>query len=461
VTSFAQTASAPLVRAISLAATLTVAVRIAAAPGTCGITVVPLHDAQRPPQLGPVSISADGRFLAFASYAPLLHGDTNGNSDIYVFDMSTRQLTIESALPDRSPGNADSVGPDISDDGRFVAFQSSGRLTSRSQSDGALTRQIALRDRQLGITSVLSANDAGDYGNDDSSGAVISGDGRVVAFESYATNLVADADANGAASDVYAVTIATRVVARISTTSTGRQPATGATLEPSISGDGELVAFTSSAWLGEEQERSVRPAPNALLLQPNRRLPNVFVRDLAHGTTRRISRTARGDPNGPSNLPAISADGRWVAFVSTATDFVDSDRNEASDVFLHDLRTSKTSLVSGSASGGTADGASSHPAISANGQHVAFESSASNLVCSRRCPPRDLDLNLLPDIFVVDRLRRVITQLSKDPEAGWMEPSRLPAIDGNGSVVAFSSRRPRDERDRRDDFDLFVHRRCE
>ena len=140
-----------LVRATALAATLTLGVRLAAAPERCGIQVIPLHDPNSSPQLAPIGISADGRFLAFASYAPLLHGDTNGRSDIYVFDMSTSQLTIESALPDGSPANADSLGPDISDDGRFLAFHSSGQLIPGSGNDP--TQQIVLRDRQLGTQS--------------------------------------------------------------------------------------------------------------------------------------------------------------------------------------------------------------------------------------------------------------------------------------------------------------------
>ena len=452
-------AKAYLIRAISLAATLTLGVCLAAAPERCGLQVVPQHDPNSTPHLAPIGISADGRFLTFASYAPLLRGDTNGRSDIYVFDMSTRQLTMESALADGSPSNGDSFGPDISDDGRFLVFHSSGRLIPRSGQDP--TQQIVLRDRQLDITTVLSTNEAGERGNDDSSGAAISGDGRVVAFESHATNLVPGADGNGAASDVYAVTIATRAIVRVSTTSTGRQHATGASFGPSISADGQLIAFTSSAWLDEEHHRSARRTVKARPLQPNGELRNVFVRDLARGTTRRISRTNRGDPNGPSYLPAISQDGRWIAFVSNATDLVTGDENELSDVFLHNLHTSKTSLVSRSASGEPANGASSRPAISANGQYVAFESDASNLVCSRRCSARDLDINLLFDVFVFDRSSGVITRLSKDPESGWMEPSRSPAIDGSGNVIAFSSRRPTDDRDRRDDFDLFVHRRCE
>ena len=174
-------AKAYLIRAISLAATLTLGVCLAAAPERCGLQVVPQHDPNSTPHLAPIGISADGRFLTFASYAPLLRGDTNGRSDIYVFDMSTRQLTMESALADGSPSNGDSFGPDISDDGRFLVFHSSGRLTPRSGQDP--TQQIVLRDRQLDVTTVFSTNEAGESGNDDSSGAAISGDGRVVAFE--------------------------------------------------------------------------------------------------------------------------------------------------------------------------------------------------------------------------------------------------------------------------------------
>ena len=93
-------AKAYLIRAISLAATLTLEY-VAAAPERCGLQVVPQHDPNSTPHLAPIGISADGRFLTFASYAPLLRGDTNGRSDIYVFDMSTRQLTMESSTRGR------------------------------------------------------------------------------------------------------------------------------------------------------------------------------------------------------------------------------------------------------------------------------------------------------------------------------------------------------------------------
>ena len=224
---------------------------------------------------------------------------------------------MESALPDGSPANADSFGPDISDDGRFLAFHSSGQLIPGSGDDP--TQQIVLRDRQLDTTIVLSMNEAGERGNDNSSGAVISGDGRVVAFQSYATNLVPGADGNGAASDVYAVTVATRAIVRVSTTSTGRQHANGASFGPSISGDGQLIAFTSSAWLDEEQQRPARRTRKALPLPPNGELRNVFVRDLARGTTQRISRTSRGDAK-RSELPPGDKRGRSLGCVRLQRD---------------------------------------------------------------------------------------------------------------------------------------------
>ena len=452
-----------LIRVISAAVSLSSVAYMSASPTTCGMQVIPQRDSSNSPQPASVTISGNGRFLAFSSYAPLLPADTNERSDVYVFDMTTKKLTIESILPDGSSANTDSFRPDISDDGRLVVFQSSGRLVSTNGEE--FTEQVILRDRHLGTTTVLSANRAGERGNNRSAHAVISSDGRVVAFESAATNLVPGADANGPAPDVYAVIVATRDVVRVSVTSTSRQLAEGSSFGPSISADGDLIAFTASARLDEDraQPRATRRnsrAEKALPLQLNAELRNVFVRDLARGTTRRISRTDRGDPNGSSYLPAISDDGRWIAFVSNATDLVANDKNGASDVFLYDLRTSTTSLVSRSVSGGTANGASTRPVISADGELVAFESDASDLVCSSRCATRDQDVNLLSDVFVSDRARGVATRLSADAEGGWMQPSRSPAIAGNGEVIVFSSRRPTDDRDRGDDFDLFVAVGC-
>ena len=411
---------------------------------TCRVQAVSQREPNTSSQPSSARFSADGRFLAFSSYARLATRDTNDRSDIYVLDLATRTLTIETVLPDGTQNNADSFHPDISDDGRFVVFESRGRLTSATEQQ--TVQQVLLRDRQLGVARVLSINRIGELGNRQSAHAVISADGRVAAFESGATNLLPGLDANQAASDVYVFLLATQEILRASVDDAGRQSADGSSYSPSISANGQLLAFTSSASLDREDTG-----------QPQRL--SVFVRGLTLGTTRRITRTDGGKANGPSYLPAISDDGRSIAFVSEATDFVRGDKNRAADVFVHDLETSTTTLISRSAGRESANGASTHPAISVDGQLIAFESDASDLVCAKRCAPRDEDINLVADVFVFDRATRVMTRISADADSGWAEPSRSPAIAGSGAV-AFSSRRPTDTGDRADDFDLFIRESC-
>jgi Tol biopolymer transport system component len=152
----------------------------------------------------------------------------------------------------------------------------------------------------------------------------------------------------------------------------------------------------------------------------------------------------------------MSAGGRYVAFVSAATNLVAADRNGSPDVFIADLHAGMTELVSRSATSGTGNGPSGAPAVSSDGRFVAFQSEASDLVCGQRCAADDEDINLLPDVFVLDRQTRAIVRVSRDVTGGWMEPSGGPALDAAGTVVAFSSRRPIDPSDRSNDFDLFV-----
>ena len=444
-----------LIRAILVgAAGLMLDVPVKTTSETCRLRAVSQRESNTSSQPASVSFSADGRFLAFSSYARLAPRDTNDRSDIYVFDLATRTVTIETVLPDETQNNADSFHPDISDDGRFIVFESSGHLTSATEQQ--TVQQVLLRDRQLGVTRVLSINRSGELGNRQSAHAVISADGRVAAFESGATNLLPGLDANQAASDVYVVLLATQEIFRASVDRAGRQSADDSSFSPSISADGQLLAFTSSASLDREDTASLPLGP---IRQPQRL--SVFVRDLASGTTRRITRRDGGTVNGSSYWPAMSNNGRSVAFVSEATDFVRGDRNHAADVFVHDLETSTTTLISRSAGRGSANGASTHPAISGDGQLVGFESEASDLVCAKRCAPRDVDINLVADVFVFDRARGVMTRISADAESGWMERSRSPVIAGSGAVVAFSSSRPTDTGDRADDFDLFIREGCE
>ena len=256
-------------------------------------------------------------------------------------------------------------------------------------------------------------------------------------------------DANSRNSDIYAYQVSTAAMRRVSVDAAGNQPAGGYNITPSISGDGRWVAFASTAALdGLPVRASVRD---------RRELRQVFVRDLAGAAITRVSVGSRAEPaDGDSWGPAINRDGRYVAFVSEATNFGGGERNRAADIFMRDVTAGTTALVSRAFDGEDASGAGGSPAISADGRYVAFQSDASNLVCGKRCRPGTEDINLLWDVFVFDRHDATISRLSGDEAGEWMEASRGPALDDSGQVLAFSSRHRAGDADRKDDYDLFV-----
>jgi len=185
----------------------------------------------------------------------------------------------------------------------------------------------------------------------------------------------------------------------------------------------------------------------------------VFVHGLTDGVTKRISTSRdRQGPNGDSYYPAISGDGHRVAFVSTATNLDDDVRaTRQENIYLFDDRTSGLRLITRSASGGMANGASRHPAVSADGRYVLFSSEASNLHCTDRCGPA-IDLNLVADVYRVDLATGDADRISGGRLAReqWWNASSGVAADGTGQVVAFSSREPIDDADLDHDDDLFV-----
>jgi Tol biopolymer transport system component len=200
-----------------------------------------------------------------------------------------------------------------------------------------------------------------------------------ISVTSKATNLVA-ADSN-LLSDIFVVDTAKDSVERASVSSSGKQ-ANGASRASSITADGRYVAFVSAA--------------NNLVPGDRNGRDDVFVRDLQRGLTRRVSVDLHGrNTNGASSAPAIAGAGRYVAFVSKATDIVRGDTNRRADVFVRDLRTGRTTLISMSPHHRPARGTSNEPAISPDGRLVAFSSTAANLVKH--------DSNHRQDVFVRDR----------------------------------------------------------
>jgi Tol biopolymer transport system component len=416
----------------------------AAVPEPDTLLTVPQADSWRfPTSPAPASVSADGRYIALSSYARLVPADTDARADIYVLDRASGAVTLESLIADGRPLSGDNSFPRLSGDGRSLVFD-----TVVVTADGRLDTDIVFRDRVHDTaTSVSRDRSSAPAASRD---PAISDDGRVVVFASASTTLVAGTDENGAGEDVYTFDPTTRTITRISVDDHGVQPRAGASFSPSISGDGRYVAFTSTASFDGRVAPPVAGANASLRAQ-------VYVRDTRLGTTTLVSAGAAGAPaNGPSDHPSISRDGRYVAFVSQATMLVRHDRNRSADVFVRDLLDQSTTLISRSAGGGTGNGASASPAISADGRFVAFQSTASDLVCARHCAAAADDINLLPDVFLFDRVTNQMTWISATAAGGWAEESGAPQVDASGTVVTFSSRHPIDASDVGNDFDLFV-----
>jgi Tol biopolymer transport system component len=409
------------------------------------LITVPQQDAYRfATSPASASVSADGRYVALASFARLVPADTNGRADIYVLDRVRGIVTLESLMADGRALTGDSAYPRLSGDGRCLVFQTAISVGDAARPD----TDIVLRDR-VRDTATRVGRDTPDGTPMLSRYPSISEDCRFVAFTSAGTELVPGRDENGSQEDVYTFAVSSRALRRISVNSSGVQLSAGASFAPAISGNGRYVTFTSTADLDARfaHERSIPP----------NREPQVYVRDTELGTTTRVSTGPGLTPlDGGSYDPAISQDGRYVAFVSQATNLARGDRNRSADVFLRDLQNQTTTVVSRRVDGGTANGPSGNPTISAEGRFIAFQSEASDLVCTRRCPAALEDVNLLSDIFLYDRAADRMTWISALPPGGWAEESSGPGVDAAGTIVTFASRHPIDEQDVRHDFDLFV-----
>lgn len=251
----------------------------------------------------------------------------------------------------------------ISDDGNFVAFASLSNNLVPNDTSGI---DVFVRDRGAGTTARASLRSNGAQANDGCQDPRISADGRFVVFDSEATNLVAH-DLNGA-SDVFLHEMATGITTRVSLTSLSGE-ADGDSYLAAVSSDGRFVAFESSA--------------TNLVPGDTNGIPDIFVRDGVAGTTVRADVDSNGNQaNGPSFEPSISRDGRFVVFFSRATNLDPNDGDGNTDVYLHDLVNGSTTLVSVDSNGVKGDLESFRPAVSDDGRYVAFLSYADNLVAN-------------------------------------------------------------------------------
>lgn len=383
-----------------------------------------------------VAISGSGRFVAFGSAASnLVPGDTNDTRDIFVHDRKKGITTRVSVSSTGVQADKHCYSPAISANGRYVVFDSGATTLVDGDDNGK--SDVFLHDRKTGKTTRVSVDSAGNQADGHSIAATISANGRLIAFESEATDLVA-----GDGNKTYDVFLHDRkkgTTERVSVDSTGAEAARGG-IAGFLSANGRYLAFESNS--------------SDLVEGDGNGYHDVFVRDLRKRTTTRVSLGADGsEANLYCGAASLSGTGRYVAFVSTASNLTDGDDNEVSDVFLRDVKKGTTVRLSVSSDGARGDAGSWDPEISANGRYVAFRSTATNLV--------DGDTNETQDVFVRDWKKGVTTRESvgtSGEQGDGAAGERV--LSANGRFIAFTSRATNlVDGDDNDTYDVFVHDR--
>ena len=364
------------------------------------------------------SMNSDGSLVAFVSQSTNFVAGVSG-SQIYVHNRQTNQIEVVSRDSDASAineGGGASSDPSMSSDGRLVAFVSlsSNLVTSVSG------QQIYVRDRETGHTTVVSKGSAGTIGDGPSNAPAISADGRYVAFASASTNLVAGVSGT----QIYVHDRQTDQTTLISKDNTVIPvPGNGVSATPAISATGQFVAFASLS-------TNLGAAGGNQQIYLHDRLTG------ANGTTSLVSKDSVPTAgNGNSSAPSVSGDGRFVAFVSGATNIVTGFSGQ--QVYVHDRNTGANgtnSLISRDNSGTPNAGnqTSSAPSISSDGRYVAFTSLATNLETGVSGQ----------QIYLHDRNGPATSLVSRDNTGSVVEgngSSDTPSINSNGEFVAFAS----------------------
>jgi hypothetical protein len=364
---------------------------------------------------GNASISSDGRFIAFQSSASdLVTGDTNGASDIFVYDRVHNTTQRFSVGAGGTQSNGVSADPSIDQTGMFVAFDSTatnlvtGDMAGWQEvfvTSGANTVRVSMGRNAQGVNNaepdwpsfhpVITSTSSVNY---------------LVAYVSQAGNLVA----NDSRSDgkIFLYNSATHTITKISNGIGGQ--VNGASDFPSISANGGIIAFESVA---------------SNLVANDTNVKDIFFYN--GSTLKRIDR-AGIQPDGASSNASVSADGNFIAFQSTASNLVLDDTNGFSDIFVYDRPNNKIERVSLTSSGLQADNDSFAPSISSDGRFVTFSSRAQNLV-----PGSSSNAT---DVFVYDRTMHAMKLLSVNAgDIPGNSDSAAPKISADGNYVAFES----------------------
>lgn len=370
---------------------------------------------------GPRAVSHDGRYSVFSSNSTqLTFNDVNGMSDIFAYDRTTKQVQLISRSPYGPQSNGFSYGPTISPDGRYVVFLTYATNITPGEdvcAGGGTCVNIIVHDRYTKQnTMVNKATDNRRLVPSALGGATLSHDGRYVVFNTSSDLSPSD---NNFSSDVVVRDLQTGVTTPVSVNSSGNF-VSGSNEAASISYDGQRIAFTSRA---------------PLVPGDTNNSYDVYFRDMQANTIKRVSNATGGQQgNNSSNHPAISGNGKFIAFDSVATNLVLSDTNGKTDTFLHDIQAGSTKRISASSKGVQGNGESQMPDISHDGKYVVYTSSASNLVRA--------DDNSHYDVFRyykdVSLTRRINVRSGNGAPAvggGSYEPS----VSGDGKAVFYDS----------------------
>ena len=404
------------------------------------------------------SITPDGRYVVFSSWSNnLVPGDVNARRDVFVRDLETGINELVSVASDGTQANHESFAPAISADGNVVAFASRATNLAPGNTDPYdRYPDLFIHDRSTGTTRRVALTDAAPaaltVANTPTANVIppatpmgihgvpsLSEDGRYVAFATPAKNLVAG-DTNNVP-DVFVLDRQTDAITRASVAPDGAQ-ANGVSYGVGLTPDGRHLVFYTSA-------------SNLVADDANGPTGDIFVRDLETGTTTLVSRAGDGaQGTAAASGTSISADGTRVAFTSAATNLVPDDTNGQSDVFVRDLAAGTTRRASVATGGEQGDGYSNMPSISANGRYVAFHSSSVNLSYVDQYDPSGTT-----DVFVHDLATGETTRVStaSGPEDWRASTVGDSSISADGRFVVFSSNvRYLVPGDTNDEQDLFV-----
>jgi Tol biopolymer transport system component/ribosomal protein L24E len=396
-----------------------------------------------PVPTAPPAVSADGGLVAFESDSSnLVAGDTNGVTDIFVRDRPGGHTERVSVATDGTQANKGSFKPGISADGRFVVFESAASNLLPGGADTNGVKDIFLHDRQTKETKRISETNAASP----SQNASISANGKFIAFDSNGNfGPIQGSNANvtnvfrysnpAAGGDGSIIMVSTQPPGK---NNPSRQAPNGkSSFQPSVANDG-TVAFLSDATglTGFDGDDPAGAKPNYTDVYVAAPSGAVTKASMSNSTYQAADGSTHQSPaTGDSYRPSISADGTKVAFASDATNLpsAGADQNPDTDVFIRDIPGNATRLVD-QPPNGVPGGASTAPAVNADGSAVAFVSAAPNLVPG--------DTNGAPDVFLANVNNGGIIRISARPGAEGLQAdgaSYLPGISGNGMNVAFGS----------------------